>query len=142
MSWKTRPGAGRGIRLPAQRAGKLEGNMGTWGTAAMPRSQLRDIRKCRVARAEGRKQQRRPSSDPEPVSPGAQTRGGQKEHRKQRKDAPRQRDRDRERQRDRDREDVHWRAKPRKRGRGERAENAYLRRNLWGTASFPKSSRK
>ena len=59
MSWKTRPGAGRGIRLPAQRAGKLEGNMGTWGTAAMPRSQLRDIRKCRVARAEGRKQQRR-----------------------------------------------------------------------------------
>ena len=74
--------------------------MGTCGAAAMPSSQLRDIRKCRVARAEGRKQQRRPSSDPEPVSPGAQTRGGQKEHRKQRKDAPRRRDRERQRDRE------------------------------------------
>ena len=49
---------------------------------------------------------------------------------------------DRETEREREREDVQWRAKPRKRGRGEGAEEAYLRRNLWGTANFPKSSRK
>ena len=112
--------------------------MGTWGTAATPCSQLRDIQRS------GRKGRREktadihPSSDPEPMNRGAQIRGGQKEHQEQSKDAPRQRDRERERER----EDVQWRAKPRKRGRGEGAEEAYLRRNLWGTANFPKSSRK
>ena len=76
------------------------------------------------------------ASEPRRADPGRPERASEAKERCS------QTDRDRERQRDRDREDVHWRAKPRKRGRGERAENAYLRRNLWGTASFPKSSRK
>ena len=111
--------------------------MGTWGTAATPCSQLRDIQRS------GRKGRREktadihPSSDPEPMNRGAQIRGGQKEHQEQSKDAPRQRDRERERERGCPVESKTEKKRPRG-----GAEEAYLRRNLWGTANFPKSSRK
>lgn len=106
--------------------------MGTWGAASTPCSQLRDIQKW------GSKGRREKTAKTSVFRPGASEHrradtGGQKEHQKRSKDAPRQRDRER---------GCPLEDKTEKKREREGAEKAHLRRNMWGVANLPESTRK